>query len=391
MSLFPPPAVDASETFFAELDRSRPGRLYVGVAAPGRSLKAILLRTYVALLAAGQKEYAAAAGAHQDADAYMTLAGYFNSLRELGGMRRLVEDDVRTRTAGIEERVPFESKGAHPWGKKRTIAMPVELTSREKAGAIKLAKERLGHPHADREHVDVLLASNMISVGVDIDRLGLMVVAGQPKTTSEYIQASSRVGRQAPGLVVTCYNVRRPRDRSHYERFAAYHESFYRYVEATSLTPFSGPALDRGLSGTLLAMARLGEAGLTPATGAMEIDKHRPFVEANVQVLAARSGVQPDVQDHAQRVESVRRRGMRILEAWEKLVKVARHEGATKRAYSKFDRDKEAGKPLLYSPIDDNAPPANTDDAWFSAPTSMRDVESSVHLWIERRSLGGRR
>ena len=94
--------------------------------------------------------------------------------------------------------------------------MPVELTSRLKAGAIKEAKDRLGSPFvvAD-DRVDVLLASNMISVGVDIDRLGLMVVAGQPKTTSEYIQASSRVGRQHPGLVVTCFNVRRPRDRSH--------------------------------------------------------------------------------------------------------------------------------------------------------------------------------
>ena len=105
----------------------------------------------------------------------------------------------------------------------------------------------------------MLLASNMISVGVDINRLGLMVVAGQPKTTAEYIQASSRVGRQErwPGLVVTALNVHKPRDRSHYEHFTAYHESFYRFVEATSVTPFSGPALDRGLAGTLIAMTRL--------------------------------------------------------------------------------------------------------------------------------------
>ena len=81
-------------------------------------------------------------------------------------------------------------------------------------------------------------------------RLGLMVVAGQPKTTSEYIQASSRVGRQAhwPGLVVTVLNLHKPRDRSHYEHFTAYHESFYRYVESQSLTPFSGPAIDRGFA-----------------------------------------------------------------------------------------------------------------------------------------------
>lgn len=138
---------------------------------------------------------------------------------------------------------------------------PVELTSREKTARIAESKARLTRPHADKEHVDVLLASNMISVGVDIDRLGIMVVAGQPKTTAEYIQASSRVGRQVrwPGLVITCFNVHKPRDRPHYEQFCAYHESFYRFVEVTSLTPFSGPALDRGMVGTLVAIARWAE------------------------------------------------------------------------------------------------------------------------------------
>ncbi len=390
MSLFPPPAVDASETFFAKLDRKSSGRLYVGVAAPGRALKAILLRTYVALLGAAAKELDPRGPDDQPADAYMTLAGYFNSLRELGGMRRLVEDDVRTRTAGTEDRATLDAVGRHPWGRNRTIQMPVELTSREKAPAIKDAKDRLGRPYSAKGSVDVLLASNMISVGVDIDRLGLMVVAGQPKTTSEYIQASSRVGRQHPGLVVTVFNVRRPRDRSHYERFFAYHQSFYRYVEATSLTPFSGPALERGLTGTLVAMTRLGDAAMTPPTAAMEIEKHRKLAEACVEALARRGGRGAlDAADEKELNKALQDRGMKIIESWTKLVKVARHEAAAKRSYSEFDRDKAAGKPLLYLTTDE--PPTDPDGARFAAATSMRDVEPSVHLWIERRRLGGRR
>ncbi|MFO0614785.1 MAG: DISARM system helicase DrmA [Polyangiaceae bacterium] len=392
MSLFPPPGVDASETFFAKVDTKNAGRLYVGVAAPGRQLKAILLRTYVALLAAGERHYSELRPPKPTADAYMTVAGYFNSLRELGGMRRLVEDDVRTRASTVESRVPEGMVGRHPWGRNRTIQMPVELTSREKAGAIKAAKDRLNQPHASKEHVDVLLASNMISVGVDIDRLGLMVVAGQPKTTSEYIQASSRVGRQHPGLVVTCFNVRRPRDRSHYERFVAYHESFYRYVEAASLTPFSGPALDRGLTGTLVSMVRHGDPAMTAPTSAMAIAAHRAHAEACVAVIAARAGgQQSDQEDFARMTDALKDRGTKLLDAWTKIAKEVREEGATKRSYSKFDLEKTAGKPLLFTVIDDNVPDPHSDDGRFAAPTSMRDVEPSVHLWIERRQLGGRR
>src|ERR1700720_1092399 len=135
----------------------------------------------------------------------------------------------------------------------------------------------LALPFSEKEHVDVAIATNMISVGLDIIRLGLMVVLGQPKTSAEYIQATSRVGRdhERPGLVVTLFNVHKPRDRSHYERFAAYHQSFYRSVEATSVTPFSPRALDRGLAGALIALARLGHSPMTPPLGAHAILTHR--------------------------------------------------------------------------------------------------------------------
>jgi hypothetical protein len=394
-SLFPPPGIDAGETFFARVDHRSHGRLYVGVAAPGRALKAILLRSYVALLSAANHAWdpQGSPESRGAVDPFMTLAGYFNSLRELGGMRRLVEDDVRTRAQAIEKRRPDEFMGAHPWARDRSIGIPVELTSREKATAIKEAKDRLAKSHDSPEHVDVLLASNMISVGVDIDRLGLMVIAGQPKTTSEYIQASSRVGRQHPGLVVTCFNVRKPRDRSHFERFSAFHQSFYRYVEATSLTPFSGPAVERGLAGMLVAMTRLSDPRMTPAGAAMEIQRHRSIAERAVRELTERGARHSSAlsEEEVQRLtHALRDRGLKLVDAWEKLVAQA-IDGAARRSYSPLDKEKSAGKPLLFTTVDEQQPEPHTLDARFCAPTSMRDVEQSVHLWVERSGLGGKR
>ena len=256
---------------------------------------------------------------------------------------------------------------------------PVELTSRESTHNIKLAKDRLALPYTETKHVDVLLASNMISVGVDIDRLGLMVVAGQPKTTSEYIQASSRVGRKTPGLIVTCYNLARPRDRSHYERFCAYHGSFYRFVEAMSLTPFSGPALARGLAGALVAMSRLGNPLLTPSNAVMDLERERAFAERCVEVLAARGG-EPGDRVH----DALSRRGKKLLDSWQRVVAQARHEDASPRTYSRFDRPAASGKPLLFLATDRDKPEPDTNEGKFQAPTSMRDVEPTVHLWLRR-------
>ena len=402
-NLFPPPGVDVFETFFATVDHKTPGRRYVGVAGPGRAMKAILLRTYIALLGAAAKAHDPRGPKEQPADGYMTVAGYFNSLRELGGMRRLVEDDVRTRCARAEERCPEDEKsahGGHRWARDRRVREPVELTSRESQDKIRDAKARLELPHGEGS-VDVLLASNMISVGIDIDRLGLMVVAGQPKTTSEYIQASSRVGRpkSLPGLVVTCFNVHKPRDRSHYEYFAAYHESFYRHVEAQSLTPFSARALDRGHAGILTALVRLGDPTMTPPEAVMDLPDHRVHAEAMNNVLADRAAAQPapmrqgdseaeppPIEGEADRVRDL---GINILDAWQQIVGRARKEGAGRRSYSPYDRPRSQGKPLLHSPLDDTQA-MDDDEKKFAAPTSMRDVEPTVHLWIERNQLGGR-
>jgi hypothetical protein len=396
-AIFPPPGVDDGETWFAKVEKvgpDSPGRLYVGVAAPGRAMKAILLRVYVSLLAAANRLYDPEGPEDQTADAWMTLVGYFNSLRELGGMRRLVEDEVRTRCDKAEDRRPLDGAGPHPWYRDRKVAPePVELTSREDVASVKKAKARLAHSYRHDERVDAVLASNMISVGVDIDRLGLMVVAGQPKSTSEYIQASSRVGREAgrPGLVVTCFNLHKPRDRSHYERFPAYHESFYRFVEASSLTPFSGPALDRGLAGTLVAMARQGDTDLTPTAAAMGIGEHRERAAEAVARLAERAARQPGLtseQREAARA-GLTARARALVEAWEELARTA-VEGGYRRVYSPWDRGKSnADRVFLRTVLDPPESQAPPEVELFTAPTSMRDVEPTTHLWRRTRLGGG--
>ena len=153
------------------------------------------------------------------ADPYMTLVGYFNSMRELGGVRRVVDDAVRSRLRQMDQR-GLAQRIINPWGVD-------ELTSRKSAADIPRLLSRLeaqfdpaqdsGSKKRRADNVgplDVVLATNMISVGVDVNRLGLMVVASQPKATAEYIQATSRVGRSFPGLVCTVYNWARPRDLS---------------------------------------------------------------------------------------------------------------------------------------------------------------------------------
>ena len=204
-------------------------------------------------MAAAQAAWNAAAkgGGINPADPYMTVVAYFNALRELGSARRIVEDEIGLRLLTYAGRKRLDD-ATGLFADRKIAFEPVELTSRVGTASVAEAKRRLSLGFDDNDRVDVALATNMISVGLDITRLGLMLVSGQPKTTAEYIQATSRVGRDAarPGLVVTLLNVHKPRDRSHYERFSAWHDSFYRGVEATSVTPFSPRAMDRGPAGS---------------------------------------------------------------------------------------------------------------------------------------------
>ncbi|MGO9327298.1 MAG: DISARM system helicase DrmA, partial [Steroidobacteraceae bacterium] len=378
-SIFPPPGIDRTDSFFARTVSSmqEPARLYLGIAAQGRGPKLVFLRALTTLLAVAKAEFDAHAATslpgNNPADPYMTALCYFNALRELGGARRIVEDEVRDRAAryGTQRRRvdPMDSPFAD-----RAIKEPMEVTSRVSTDDVARAKQRLDFVFGrDPDPVDVTLATNMISVGLDILRLGLMVVQGQPKTAAEYIQATSRIGRDhnRPGLVVVVLNLHKPRDRTHFEQFGQFHRSFYRAVEATSVTPWAARALDRALAAIVVAAARHIDPGLTPDIAVKEL-KNRPAIRKTVRdaiVTRAPSNAVPGGSAAlAALIDG-------LLDDW---IETAdeQAQGGNVFGYA----DKRSPHRLLHMPLAPEIPNLSAAHQRFVAGRSMRDVEPSVAL-----------
>ena len=259
VELFPPQGLKAGDSFFAEERQDVPGRVYAGVFGSALSSQITAqIRVVSALL---QSVKCLSVKDPRVVDPYMTLMVYFNSLRELGHAATLIRADIREYMNAMWDRLNIrkpEPGSAEP-DRRRFINRDRELTSRIASSRVSEALEELFAIYKEGEDarfIDICLATNMIQVGLDVPRLGLMTVVGQPKTTSEYIQATSRVGRQHPGLVVTIYNPARPRDRSHYEHFRSYHENIYRWVEPTSVTPFAVPVRERALHAQIITLVR---------------------------------------------------------------------------------------------------------------------------------------
>lgn len=263
---FPPNGFEIGDSFFIkEIPVSNdPFRKYVGICASGQSMKTALLRTYSILL---QKAYdMSLKDEFKDTiDPYYTLVGYFNSIRELGGTVRLLQDDIPKRIHHIKKKFGYDKERF--LNKKNNE----EITSRMSSYQIPKKLKELEAKYDSKECLDTAIATNMIAVGMDVDRLGLMAVTGQPKQNSEYIQATSRIGRSFPGLVITLYNPYRPRDLSHYENFTGYHSQLYRFVEGTTATPFSARARDRAMHALIISAIRLKYPELSSNDGAAQI------------------------------------------------------------------------------------------------------------------------
>ena len=407
VEIFPPQVLDVADTFFSQeipIDDANPGRRYIGVSAQGVRLSSAEIRVSEVLLSAGQLLIDRAGAA---ADPYMTLVGYFNATRELAGMARYVADDVQNRVKRPRRDSGFPVRRGTTFG----LLKIGELTSRIASSEIGTTLDRLGlefDPGYDTTEAaqrriadtkagkkvagraegdspfDVVLATSMLQVGVDVQRLGLMLVVGQPKNTAEYIQASSRVGRDSsarPGLVVSLGNWARPRDLAHFEQFRHYHETFYAQVEALSVTPFSPTSLERGIDGLLVSAVRVVQAavtdGLSPERDAGRIKTQHAAAAAVIgklerRIAAAALDATITKQAHDMLVNR--------LDRWNERAKSAGGEHKT----LVYERTGEGGKylPLLISPENKKAAAGDGREAPFVVANSMREVQPEINLLV---------
>ncbi len=364
-SLFPAPGISISDSFFGqyakdENDVLMPGRMYVGVNAPDYlSSQTTQVRVFSSLLVNVRNEIPEARR-----DPWWTNLIFYNSLRELGGSTTLFQGDIKSRMKFLKWRDAVEF---------RSDPTPVELSSRLKQDEIIAMLDRLSinYPakRGKEQALDACLASNIIEVGVDIDRLSLMCVVGQPKTTAQYIQVTGRVGRRwqdRPGLVFTLYSPTKVRDKSHFEQFYSYHSRLYEQVEPTSATPFSRACLERGAIGAMLLFARL----TTPETTSPRYLDYETAIDRAKQLLIQRAKKVdvPESADAEATIESIaetlRRRWGHGKDRWEK-IPLGPEDSVLLRWPGQFVKV------------------ARRNDS-FEVPSSLRQVDGSGELMISK-------
>jgi len=359
VNIFPAQCLNAGDSFFAKEDTSSMGRLYAGIFASALPSHATAQVRVISALLQSVKSIPVAD--EKTKDPYWTSLIYFNSIRELGHAATLIRADIREYMNSIWIRKAIKGD------EKRFINRDIELTSRINSNDIpEYLEQLLKSWTGDKSEfpVDVCLATNMISVGVDIPRLGLMTVIGQPKTTSEYIQATSRVGRskKGPGIVFTIYNCSKPRDRSHFEHFQEYHSKIYSKVEPTSVTPFSAPARERALHAILIGLIRYYSTDQSSTSP-------RPF--PNDELIARVTQI---IYDRVNLIDKDEyEKTFELIEE-----KLAYWRNELPLIYGSFGQ--MTNIPLIY-PAGTNPSEDIKERAW-STPTSMRNVDSTCEAYI---------
>ncbi len=372
---FPPSGLNADDSYFAReaklsSEEQKYGRLYVGVMPSGKTKAMMEIRAIAALL----QRVNMMRLSDEIKDKFWTLAIYFNSLRDLGKCRTMIDDDVKD----------FIKRTAYRFGigRGRTIGQASELTSRISTSELNETLEKLERLEYSQDNIsnrkwaiNTLLATNMISVGVDVARLNTMLIVGQPKLTSEYIQASSRIGRSYPGAAIVLYDGTKSRDRSHYEQFKSYHESFYRFVEPTGATPFSKPARDRALHAVIISMIRhlyglpldQDAVQFDPEYLQNELEQMRKYILDRVNEINARTW--SDLEDDTSEIE---KRINEVVTDWHERVKIAGEQNFFYGDQFMMKAPSGGQKRLL------KVFGTSASDPAYETMTSMRNVDQSI-------------
>ena len=370
-NLFPGPGLNMGDSFFGKYARTVSGelcngRLYLGIhASDYGSVLTTQVRTFATSLF---RPFSFDPGVR---DAWWTLLTFYNSIRELGGAKTLFDSDIRSRLKFMFNREGF----AH--NVRRNLRIVEELTSRLSQSEIVGMMDRLCSPYQDTDQdrtLDACLASNIIEVGVDIDRLSLMGVVGQPKTTATYIQVTGRVGRRwkdRAGLILMIYNPSKSRDRSHFEQFHGYHRRLYERVEPTSATPFALSAIQRGLCGVLLTWAR--QHSKAPV---QDVAAYDDAVEAAYQLLRERCAAVQSDEDLERSLAEMERVHDELLEKW----------SLNPQAWEKIPPDRD-GEYLMLWP--GQYATLMQKRRGLQIPSSLRQVDSSAELKINQGYLAG--
>lgn len=345
---FPPPGIDFKDSCFAVEDDAQPGRLYIGVSSIGRTGKTALSRVASSSFHHAQNIYKYIdpnSPQKKHAETFTTLVSYFNSLKELGGASVCYLDDVNEFLINIAKNLNED---------RYQIRELCELTSRCSQQEIQRYLENLQFSRDEDNAIDACLSTNMISVGVDVSRLGLMIINGQTKSKSEYIQASSRVGRKYPGIVITIYNDSKVRDKSGFENFRDIHQNLYKDVEITSVTPFSPDCIKKVLPSVIVGGCR----HLSPAAlFSPDINLFRDTFDRVCELILERcKAISPESSGYL-----------------DNLIKNIKSEWIARKP-QKYFPDKSKASTLLIEA--EKAVTLSEDDYGFQALTNVRNVEA---------------
>ncbi|AMR28920.1 hypothetical protein A0257_18655 [Hymenobacter psoromatis] len=375
VAVFPPAGIRYDDSFFA-YNTSDSQRRHVGIMATGKTnLDMQLQLVSLLLLARTEAWQALRAAAPSESvaldklDRYWTLVLYYNSLRDVGKMYNKVSSEVFGLLQAAHQHWNLDGPGRQ-WPYYGLMSRTRELTSRVESNKIKDALHELGEPlrlnapgseqRRVAAGVDLVLASNMLSVGIDIGRLNLMVLCGQPRNSAEYIQASSRVARNDKGLVFSLLDANRAREKSIFEQYTGFNQSYYKYVEPLSLTPFTPQTLDRMLNSLLVTWVRHYKG--QPAS-AFELEMATSLGELLAEQLTEDPALSANLQER-----------LRVLaHDWE----------VKKQAAQAID------KPLHYknkrhnTPLLSKEPGTPEQPNYWNLPTSMREVDTETTLGIK--------